>query len=628
MTIKEIAQLAGVSISTVSKIMNQKDESIRPETRERVLRIAREYHYMPYSNAAGGKGKTFLLGVLVCSCAHSGILEGILDQARAQGYSILLSEHKGSPEQERGAIAGFCQNRADGVLWEPASDSSLNEARSFQSSGIPYVTFQSSGKNLPSDFHMDFENLGYTAAALLTKAGHQNIAFLLPPGEDAGPVLDGCKKNFFDAGLPFPDTAVYHTICDELTSQIAAHAVTGVLCARYSDAVRLFGVLNQLHIRVPEDVSLVSLREEAEAAGYPRISSVLIPAFPFGQHLCEAVIRMLEQKTAPALFHTSAQADCTDTISAPCHLQAPGLTVVGSIHIDHYLKVNRLPVSGITGITTGETLYPGGKGVNQAIGAARLGARVSLIGSAGGDADANLIFTALTENGCDPGWILRKPGCSTGQAHVFVQADGESTISILSGANSALSAEDILHSEGAFRNSSYCLMQTELPLHALIQAGKLAHAHGMKTILKPAACSSLDENLLRLVDLLIPNRQEADMLCPGKPLSEQADYFLGFGMEAVVITLGEKGCYLKTRGLEETVPAADFPSFDSTGAGDAFICALAVYLQKGYPIQKAVRIASYAAGFSITREGVVPSLIDRNTLEAYIMRVEPDLLSF
>ena len=132
--------------------------------------------------------------------------------------------------------------------------------------------------------------------------------------------------------------------------------------------------------------------------------------------------------------------------------------------------------------------------------------------------------------------------------------------------------------------------------------------------------------LLKYVDILVPNQKEINILCPGKSLREQADTFLNAGVETVIITLGEQGCYLKTRQEEEYFPAQNFLAVDNTGAGDAFICTLAVYLQKGFSLSNTIRIATYAAGFCVSREGVTPALIDQSTLESYIRKKEPDLL--
>ena len=109
-------------------------------------------------------------------------------------------------------------------------------------------------------------------------------------------------------------------------------------------------------------------------------------------------------------------------------------------------------------------------------------------------------------------------------------------------------------------------------------------------------------------------------------MEEQAEYFLGKGIEVVIITLGEEGCYLKTADMERYFPAADFMSIDATGGADAFISAFASYLSEGYSLERAVRVAMYAAGFCVSRQGVVPALVDRNTLETHISKMEPELL--
>ena len=116
-------------------------------------------------------------------------------------------------------------------------------------------------------------------------------------------------------------------------------------------------------------------------------------------------------------------------------------------------------------------------------------------------------------------------------------------------------------------------------------------------------------------------------MCPGETsVEKQADFFISKGCPVVIITLGHKGCYLRTSTESLYFPASNFPSVDSTGGADAFIAALASYLTEGYPLKKAIRIASYAAGFCVSRTGVVPALIDRPSLENHIKINEPDLL--
>lgn len=219
------------------------------------------------------------------------------------------------------------------------------------------------------------------------------------------------------------------------------------------------------------------------------------------------------------------------------------------------------------------------------------------------------------------------------KAYIQIQDDGESIITLLTGANATLTAQTLRNNRHFFENCAYCLLQTEIAIEAVEEAVLIAKENNVKTILKPAAVSSLSENILKHTDILIPNQSEMALLC-NRPasidtaeLSHQADIMLQKGVGAVVITLGEFGCFLKTASMEQRFPAAaDFIPMDSTGGSDAFISAFASYLLYGYDLCTAIKIATFAAGFCISRQGVVPALIDQTSLEKYINNVSPDLL--
>lgn len=626
MTIKEIAQLSGVSISTVSKVMNHKDASISADTRERVLRIVKEFHYTPYSGSVvNSSGKTFILGILLRSAGKSLTLNGIINAARSMGYMVLIAESADSPEDEQKGIAALCRYGVDGVLWEPISTDSLNYASSFRTANIPCLMFNSS--QIEDACKIDFMQMGYDATARLIAAHHTDIACLLSHGTRSEDFLGGYRRCLFDKGIPCQEGLVFYTISDLLLNKITNRLVTGIVNSHYSTALQLYGRLNDLHYQIPCDVSLISLRDDArEVTDFPRISTFTIPHFKFGGYLCQRLIRLIEHAESDTDFHVTTELDNESTIDIPITKKNRKMVIVGSINIDNYLKVDKLPSTGKAIITSTSSLYPGGKGINQSIGAAKLGVRAALIGNVGNDVESDLIFAALAEQAVDATCVRRSTEAATGKAYIFVQRDGDSMISILSGANSLLSPEDITRSERLFENSSYCLVQTEIPEDTVLAACRLAREYGAKTILKPSACASLSEELLSCVDILVPNFEEINTLCPKGDLREQAGYFLKKGIETVIITLGQEGCYVKTEKLDQRFPAASFQTIDNTGAGDAFIAALAVYLQYGYELQNAVQIATYAAGFSVTREGVPPSLIDKNTLESYISQVAPDLL--
>ena len=627
MTIKDIAQMAGVSISTVSKVMNRKDASISPETRERVLRIAKEFHYSPYSTTIGAGTKTYLLGVIVRSAEANQTLSGVIQAARELGYTILVSESAGQTEQEMRGISAMCRHNVDGVLWEPVCRESLSLSDSLRSAGIPFLLCHTDLSE--QALNTDFEQLGYNATRELVLAHHTDIACLLSDGTRTEPFFNGYRKCLFEAGIPYQESLVFHDISEGLIHKITGRALTGIVSSHFGTSLCLYRELSAMHYQIPQDVSLISLRSDSrEVTAYPEISTYTVPHLQFGRHLCAQMVSLMENpEYVPLPFEANPKLDNKTTIAAPYSCNAQPIVVVGSINIDNYLKMDQLPTTGKSTLTSHFSVYPGGKGFNQAVGAAKLGAPAVLIGAVGSDMDSDLIYTALQQESIDSRGVYRFRDSTTGKAYIFVQKDGDSLISILSGANGCLTPENILQNSRLFENSRFCLVQTEIPQDTVLTACRTARSYGAATILKPSACASLDPELIRQINILVPNYDEICLLAPGATLSDRADYFLNQGVETVIVTLGNDGCYVKTTTLEEHVPAAHFPAIDNTGACDAFISALAVYLRDGFSLSRAVRIASYAAGFSITREGVSNSLVDRDTLEAYLRQQEPDLLS-
>ena len=632
MNIKDIARLANVSVSTVSKVMNQKDSSISQETRDRVLKIAKEYHYIPYASVILPHVKTFQIGVLFRSMenAHT-TLCGIISEARARGYAVSVLDSENNSEEELKAISMFCKIHVDALLWEPLDRETEEEnpqcTAQLEEAGIPFFLFNSSSKD---SFHIDYSQISYSAVETLLAKGHQNIACLLSQGHRTPGFFEGYRKSLFDHQIPFSEDLVFHHVSDTLFYEIINHHISGVICSHFATALKLFGRCSGLHYQAPNDFSIISAKDDSRyPMEYPKISTYSIPRFQFGTFLCQKIIDVIENKEAPEkLFLTDVHLDNTSTIDIPSSMREKKITVVGSINIDHYLNLDQLPSSGKTVRTAVSSQYPGGKGTNEAIGAAKLGHHAALLGNVGDDVDSNLIYDALNEAAVDTRGLHRCSNHQTGKAFILAEKGGDSLISILSGANETLSPEDLKQREQLFENTGYALISTEIPMETVKAACQLTKKYGGQTIVKPAACSHMPKSVLENIDILIPNLNEINELVPHKEtLSQQASYFLDCGVQIVIVTLGAKGCFLKTPDYEKYFPAENFVTIDNTGAGDAFISAFASYLLYGYPLEQAIRIAGYAAGFSITREGVVPSLIDKSTLEAYILRKEPELLT-
>lgn len=628
MNIKEIAQIAGVSVSTVSKVMNNKDSAISQETRDKVLKIAKEYNYTPYASIMTANIKTFQIGVLFYSMqtAHS-TLAGILSEASSMGYSVTVAVSDGDSREELKAISGFQKNNVDVILCETTDKENNCCSEQLQKSGIPYIIFNSS---MPDSLAIDFGNIGYHAAQTLINKGHRDIACILFPGTRTAGFFDGFKKCLFDHQIPLNQELVYQEINSTLFYKIAAHTISAIVCSHFSSALQFYEQCSRLHYRTPYDISLISLRDDGcFTKASPPISTYTIPYFQFGTFLCRKAIHLAEeQKTDNETFLPDVELDNEFTIGIPFVQRTRKITVVGSINIDNYLNVKQLPTSGKTVRTSVSSLYPGGKGTNQAIGAAKLGHHVALLGNVGSDMDSNIIYDALEEYSVDTSGLKRCLGLPTGKAYIIVEPGGDSLISILSGASEALYPEDLRERERIFENTGYTLISTEVPMTTVVEACLLTKKHGGRTVLKPSACSHLPEELLKATDILIPNLNEINELAPkASNLSEKAGFFLNYGIEVVIITLGSDGCFLKTPTCEKYYPAINFNALDNTGACDAFISAFASYMLYGYDLDRAVRIAAYAGAFSVTREGVVPALIDKKTLESYIRREEPGLLN-
>ncbi|HYL96379.1 MAG TPA: ribokinase [Terriglobales bacterium] len=288
--------------------------------------------------------------------------------------------------------------------------------------------------------------------------------------------------------------------------------------------------------------------------------------------------------------------------------------MVGSYATGLTMKVERLPSSGETLLGTGYRMDYGGKGSNQVVGCARLGARVSFVAKIGNDTLGKMALRLYREEGVDTTHVLQTVDVATGVGFILVEeASGRNCIVLDPGANEQLSAADVSKCEAAFISPAVVLTQLEIPVEAAEAALKEGRACRAITILNPAPVRPLPNRVLHLVDVLTPNEVEAKVLTGHSPHDkvspeEIARELISAGVKNVVMTLGENGALVVTESGTERFPALPVRAVDTTGAGDAFNAGLATALAWGATLEQAVEFAIVTGGLAVTREGVVPSL--------------------
>ena len=300
-------------------------------------------------------------------------------------------------------------------------------------------------------------------------------------------------------------------------------------------------------------------------------------------------------------------------------MTANTVLVIGSSNTDMVVKTDRFPQPGETLLGSQFFMFPGGKGANQAVAAARYGGRVTFVAKVGNDIFGRQALEGFRREGIDTDYVAVDEDHASGTALILVNAQGENQITVASGANGTLSPADVQRAAQALLKAHVVLLQLETPLATVVFAAQQAAKAGIKVVLNPAPAQVLPDDLYPHLFLITPNETEAQHLT-GIPVTDEASarqaamVLLSRGVANVIITLGAKGAFVHNATLSMRVSAPAVNVVDTTAAGDVFNGVLAVSIAEGRSVEDGARAACRAAALAVTRMGAQSSAPYRREL--------------
>ena len=622
MNIKDIAAAAGVSATTVSKVIHRKDSDISEATRNRVLQIIRKYHYKPYMTAIETETRqSHIIGVLVRrGDARQEALEALDAALRNQGYHMLVlfaEQTKTGLEELRQLLP---QQPIEGLLILDAT-----VAEQLGDIGLPVVILGAEHPSYGVGVTAGQEEAIRGMTEYLLQHGHHKIAYIWHEGQEYW--RQRCQQILEQQQIH------YHVSCMETMLNCDLDAwlpsdCTAVICQDMSLTIKLMNVLSAHGLNVPRDISVASLSDHPYAAILqPAITAMRQQWKQLAACLAGQIISLVEKRPIRHAAGRACMVIERESIGLPARgKKGQKLIVVGSLNMDINISLPHIPQDGENIQASAVAMMSGGKGGNQAIGASRLGADTYLIGCMGKDAASHSIYSTLQTNHVHCDGILLDPLLDTGKAYINIADDGESTIVIYHGANNQLTSQWMWDHQALFQRARYGLLSTEIPLAAIKAAMDICKQEHIPVILKPAGVTSFPLEWLSLVDYIVPSRRELNSLVPGQEaMEDKAAILRDYGARHVIVTLGKDGCFLLDARRREHYPAMDVKPVDTTGGADAFISTLAVYLSEGMDLEEAIGFATCSAGLCISCQGVQPGLPQRERLDIYRKTIEKGL---
>lgn len=624
MTIKQIAQIAKVSPSTVSKILNHKDEHISAKTRKRVLEVIELYQYSPHAKAIERSVvRSKLIGVLVSSITSShyaNIVKSLERQFIKRGYNIILCNTEDNIDIEINAVRLLQSRHAEGFIF--VSDAPKDATKDLMGE-TPYLT-------LSPTSNINSISFNYSQAIDILmrnffKKNHHRIALVISECEKH---LVRYYRNQLEKNDIVFDESIVFTMENDLSNipkilEIALNTgANAILASNMGIAYEIYNYLSIRLLTAGQDFSLAAFDDQDSPHNMsPNLTCIKLPFDELARIASDTMINLVEKTATTSPNHNLVDVSfCPGgSITENAGEKKPSITVVGTINMDIILKVSHFPAIGESITIEDKTILPGGRGANQAMGAAKLGAHVNMIGRLGNDLYGKELYHNLHSMNINVNAVVFDDNYATGRAYIYVDKEGDYSIGVHAGAGAGLDAAHIDSFKDKILHADFCLVQTGIPMETVEYLGQLCKDNGIPMILNPSSTKALSDQLLSNTYIIVVNLQGLNRVVPDiLDMESQVEHLLKRGSHKVIVSLSEKGCYYCDGTIKKYYPAIKTTVVDTTSASDAFISALAVYLAEGACMDVAIKYANIAAGISVSGIGVQSALADKKTIEAAI----------